>query len=185
MAMRIFRSCSAAVLVVTATCPVLSAAAQSRPAAVDAGRLMDDAAQCRALSDPAERLACFDRTVAALAAARENGDITLLDRARVRATNRSLFGFTLPKLNLFGDRDGDPRAEGEVVREVESVIRDVAGAGPGLYVLRLADGSQWRLTETARFAPRAGETISIRRGALTSYRASIAKGRSLSIVRER
>lgn len=173
---------SALILIALAAVP---ASAQSSAGATDARRLIDEAAQCRALSDGPARLACFDRTVGRIVTARDAGEITILDRERVRATNRSLFGFNLPKLNLFGDRDDDARAETEIVKQVDSTIRQVAGAGPGLYILRLDNGSQWRLTETATFAPRPGEAIRIRRGTLSSYRASIANGRPIGIVRDR
>src|SRR5690349_9886190 len=63
---------------------------------------------CRAIIDAAQRLACFDRTVGEMAKAGEEKDLVVLDREAVRETRRGLFGFSLPKIKLFGGgRDED------------------------------------------------------------------------------
>jgi hypothetical protein len=47
---------------------------------------------CRALTIDSERLACYDRSVAALASAREKQDIVVADRATLRETKRGALG---------------------------------------------------------------------------------------------
>lgn len=168
-----------------AALPHPAIARQQVPVPTDGRQLIQQATQCRAIRSDTERLACYDKAVSAIETARDAGEITILDRARVRATNRSLFGFTLPKLNLFGDDGDDARAEVDVVREIESTIKGAGRAGPSLYVVQLEDGSQWRLTEASKFPPRAGDAIRITRGAMGGYMASIAKQRALRIVRDR
>ena len=72
------------------------AAAQQSNA--DRPDLLADLQSCRAIDDSARRLACFDRAAASLLAARDSGDVRVVDREEVQETRRSLFGFTLPKL---------------------------------------------------------------------------------------
>ncbi|MFV0624264.1 hypothetical protein ACBY01_09680 [Sphingomonas sp. ac-8] len=159
-------------------------AQQDAPLRARATRPVDAMLACRETPDPQARLTCFDREAERLAAARERGEITVLDRERVRAANRSLFGFTAPALDLFAEEEGREK-RAEPLREIESVVKQVAGGSAGLAVLRLEDGSVWRLTESARIAPRVGDTIRIVRGPLGSYRAAIDGRRLVRIVRDR
>ncbi|WP_298189542.1 hypothetical protein [Novosphingobium sp.] len=132
---------------------------------------------CRTLTADSDRLACYDRSVAALAAAREKEDIVVADRATIRETKKGLFGFTLPKLKLFGG------TEGEDVQEIETTIAAVRTAPDGQAVLTLADGARWRQTDGADQFARPGLKIRIKRGALGSYLASIDKGSYVRVVR--
>lgn len=159
-------------------------AQQSPPPHAGTSRPVDALLACRATPDPQARLACFDREAERLASARERGEITVLDRERVRAANRSLFGFTAPALDLFAEHEGREK-RAEPLREIESVVKQVAGGTAGLSVLRLEDGSVWRLTESAPIAPRVGDAIRIVRGPLGGYRAAIGGRRLLRIVRDR
>lgn len=52
--------------------------------------------QCRTLPDTAARLACFDRSVAALEQAEANRTIVIIDQQQVRETRRAVFGIALP-----------------------------------------------------------------------------------------
>lgn len=132
---------------------------------------------CRALTVDSERLACFDRSVAALASARDKQDIVVADRATIRETKRGLFGFALPKLKLFGG------TEGEDIKEVEGTLSAVRETADGMAVFTLADGARWKQTDGGNTFAKAGQSIRIKRGALGSYQASIAKGASFRVVR--
>ena len=132
---------------------------------------------CRALTADSERLACFDRSVAALAAARDKEDIVVADRATIRETKRGLFGFTLPKLRLFGG------TEGEDVKEIDGTIAAVRSTDDSMAVLTLADGARWKQTDGGNTFAKAGQAIHIKRGTLGSYLASIGKGASFRVVR--
>lgn len=134
---------------------------------------------CRALASDAERLACYDQSVAALAAAREKQDIVVADRATIRETKKGLFGFTLPKLRLFGgaERDSDD------VKEIESTISAVRDTADGMAILTLADGARWKQTDGGNTFARPGHSIRIKRGTLGSYLASIDKGAYIRVVR--
>lgn len=156
------------------------AAAQSDPRG--AAKVVDDLAACRAIAAPDQRLACYDRAAGALVSARQSREIVVLDRQEVKKTERSLFGFSLPKLPFFGGGEGDKENETRV-QEIESSIAGISPAGYGKWSFRLADGSTWQMIEMdAQMKPRTGDKIRIQRAALGSYRASI-KGGPLRRVR--
>ncbi len=147
------------------------AAAKAQQSNGSAAALADALAQCRGQSDDSARLACFDRTAAALLAARDAGDVVMLDREGMRRAKRRVFGFQLPRLGLFGEGQNDASAKGEPeVKEIESTLTRVANAGNGLFVFVLGDESQWQTTETrSGLFPKAGQPIKIEAGILGSY----------------
>jgi hypothetical protein len=116
---------------------------------------------------------------AAIAGAREQRQIVVLDREGVRQAKRSVFGFSLPRIKLFGGGDDEP--------EVSEITDDIASArdiGHGKWLLRLKDGTVWQTTEAQLgFDAKAGEQIRIQSGALGSYRASVNKGRVVRVKR--
>lgn len=134
---------------------------------------------CRTLTSDSERLACYDRSVAALASAREKQDIVVADRATIRETKKGLFGFALPKLRLFGEAE---RASDEV-KEIESTVTAVRETADGLAIFTLADGARWKQTDGGNTFAKPGIGIRIKRGTLGSYLASIDKGAYVRVVR--
>lgn len=162
------------------------AVAIAAPAAAQensAGNVVDAVTACRDVADPAARLACFDKATAALVAAREKKDVVVLDRAEVQKTRRSLFGFTLPRIKLFGggDDDGD---SAEDIKEINGTVAGVSAVAGDRWTVTLDDDTRWITTESAKgFPPRAGETVRIRRAALGSYDASFNKRRSIKVRR--
>lgn len=132
---------------------------------------------CRTLTSDSERLACYDKSVAALATAREKEDIVVADRATIRETKKGLFGFSLPKLKLFGG------TESEDVAEINTTISAVRDTADGLGQFTLADGARWKQIDGATTFARPGSTIKIKRAALGSYLASIDKGAFVRVVR--
>ena len=126
---------------------------------------------CRALADPAEKFACLDRTSAALEAAANAGDLVVFDRVQVQETKKTLFGFDIPNLRLFGD-DKD---EGEV-KSVEGKVASAIEDENGRWIVRLADGARWRQIDDAMLGlrPRSGMDVKINRGAVGTYKMTIA-----------
>ena len=165
--------------------PAASIAAHAEDKAGDDGasRVVGELAACREITDPVQRLACFDSTAAALVAARDNKTIVVVDRAEVRKVNRSLFGFALPNLNLFGKGD---TADEPPIPEITGKIVKTALVGRDLFSLTLEDGTVWRMSESlGRYPPNLGDKIRIVRGALGSYRATIAGGPFIQVNRVR
>lgn len=123
---------------------------------------------CRAMTDAAQRLACFDRTSSVLIKATDSGEVSVVDRGQMRQARRSLFGFSMPRLPFF---DGD-RSAADDKPELDSTVTWVRAIGNGRYQLRIADGNaMWETLETsiAMDEPRRGQKIVIKRGPLGSY----------------
>lgn len=138
------------------------------PAAPTPARHLNALDACRVITADTARLACFDREAAALLTASRSGELSVVDRADMRTARRSLFGFALPKLPFFaGDKSGD-----EVPDTLASTVVAAQGIGNDLYRIRIAAGDAiWETTDSRLnlSAPRPGEKIVIRKGALGSY----------------
>lgn len=143
---------------------------------------LSEIARCRSITADAERLACFDRAVAAFDAAERAGEVVVLDRAQVRETNRQLFGFEIT--NPFAGR---PNIAAEPVLEaVETTLSSAAHSGEGKWIFRLADGSEWRQIDSddVRFRNRAGEAVRVRRASLGSYMLTVGSSRAVRVRRQ-
>jgi len=163
-----------------------TAAAQQRRGDVTPERpeVLNQLTACRTIADNVERLACFDRQVAALEAAERAREIAVVDRGQIRRARRSLFGLRLPDLGIFGG-DNDEGEDGAAVNEINSTIRSVGTNADNRMVYRLEDNSVWVQTEGRAGFPRAGEAIRIRRGPLGSFLANVAGRPAVRVVRER
>ncbi|WP_353218230.1 hypothetical protein [Sandarakinorhabdus sp.] len=145
--------------------------AQPPPAVVR--KLLD----CRSLTDTAQRLACLDTGVAALAEAVEKRDVLVADREQVKAARRGLFGIALPSFKLFGDgkADGEDTDDQGALKQIEAKLTSARAGAGGNWRLVLDDGSIWVQTDGGTLArdPRPGMPIRIRRAAVGSYLANI------------
>lgn len=167
-----------AFLAAFATVPV-AAKDKDEPAArpVQVQRLYD----CRAVADPAARLACFDREVAELAAADDKREISFADKATVKKARRGLFGFSFPKLGgLFGGDD-------EEIRSIETTIRSVSMDRSGKYTLTMDDDAVWVQIDTTALPrdPKPGQKVVIKVATMGSYFATIDGGRAIRMKRDR
>jgi hypothetical protein len=147
--------------------PIASASAQNPPREGPPAAFTR-AIQCRTITDPQQRLACYDREVPALEQAERTSAIRVVDRQQVRQTRRSLFGLTLPDINIFGGDDG------EAVSEIDSTIRSFSQDPSGKYIFVLADGARWRQIDSRELnEPKVGQPIRIRRAAMGSFMANV------------
>ncbi len=123
--------------------------------------------QCRAVAEPSARLACFDEAAAAILAAADTGEVQIVDREAVRETRRSLFGFSLPKLGIFGSNDD----EGErLEKTMQSEITGVQRLDSDSWRIAIAEGSVWQVSDAHRgFKPRVGAPVEFERAAMGSY----------------
>jgi hypothetical protein len=131
-------------------------------------KIFQDVVQCRSIADAAQRLACFDRSVGALAAAQASRDLYVADKDAMREARRGLFGFNLPKLRIFGDDDME--------KDVDQIESTITAAVPGQkgYIFTLKDGARWMQTDSAYMdRPKAGAKIKIKRAMFGSYFGSI------------
>lgn len=134
--------------------------------------------ECRQISDAAQRLACFDAASVQMEQAAAAKDIVILDRAEVRKTKRSLFGFFLPKLPFF-----DNDEEEDQFTRIESTFASVAPVGFGKYQFDIPDGGTWQTMESTRSVLREGQKIMIRRGAVGGYLLQVGNGGYIPVKR--
>ncbi|WP_420138275.1 hypothetical protein [Sphingomonas sp.] len=140
---------------------------------------------CRSVTETTARLACFDTQAAALYAATQNKQITVVDAAEMKKVRRSLFGFQLPRLNLLArDTAGnDPEKD---IDEIQSTIKSAFQRGDGRWVVVLDDDARWVQNDstTLRFDAKAGDPIRIRKAAMGSYLARINNQTAIRMMRE-
>lgn len=156
--------------IVTATAPnVAFSREKQQPRPEIFTRLLD----CRALTDGAARLACYDRQVGEMESAAQRDEVVVLDKAELKKTRRSLFGFSFPKLPFLGGADDDGKADPEAAR-IEAKITSARSIGYGKWTFVLDDGSQWETTEAiANRSPKSGQPIVIKRAAMGSFMGSV------------
>ena len=150
------------------------AALLAAPAAAQTGSgtaIVDSLTACRTIAGAEARLACFDRAAAALDTAVKAKDVRIVSRQDVRKAKRSLFGFTLPKIDLFGGGRDEDDADEPAFTEINTTVASAKPGPNGRVEIRLADESEavWTTTEPMKFPPRAGEKIRIRKGTLGNY----------------
>lgn len=120
--------------------------------------------RCRALSDAAQRLSCYDSAAGNLIAATQKGEVSVVDRGQLRQARQSLFGFGSIKIPFLNDN--------EQTEEITTTVRTARAIGNGKFRIVLADGNAvWETTESyVNFHdPEPGQTVVIKRGPLGSY----------------
>lgn len=152
------------------------AAAQESPAAIRG------LAACRAMTDNAQRLACYDREAGALVTAVEKKETVVLDQQEVKKTKRSLFGFTLPRLPFFNNGKDDDREEAEF-QQIETPIKTVRSIGYGRFRFTIDEGAVWETTEGINAFPKPGEKVVIKKGLMGSYFIKFEGARSVKGMR--
>jgi hypothetical protein len=142
---------------------------------------MQSVLACKAIADAAQRLACFDAAVDAMAKAEQSGDLVTIDREQRRAVRRQAFGLTLPSLAMF-DKGEKPEEANRIAVTVARASRDAAGK----WVVVLDDGAVWRQIddEPLEPPPRSGQKAVIRRAALGSYMLRIDGQSSIRVHRD-
>lgn len=132
---------------------------------------------CRKVTQPDQRLACFDAEVAALDHALAQKNVVVVSRSDVKAAQKSVFGLTLPKLGIFGSNEPENEArasEEEGIGYIEAKLSEARQSPDGKWILTLEDGARWAQTDTASIRmPKAGDVVRIRKAALGSYMANI------------
>lgn len=151
------------------TLPAATAFAQSADEAPQRPELFEALVRCRAITDDAARLQCFDGAAANLQQAAERRDLVVVDRQQVRESRRRLFGLALPRLPIFGGGGDDDEED-----EIDSIESQVASASQiefGRWLVRLEDGSTWVQTDNEILAgrPRPGQPVRVSRAALGTF----------------
>lgn len=166
-----------------AAAALFAAPASAQQTGAERPQILTRVLDCRGIQSPEERLACFDREVAAMQAAEASRDLVIVDRQQLRRTRRSLFGLTLPDLGLFGDGSEDDEAVSEINGTIRSVTRDPYRR----YAFVLEDGARWVQIDSRELGiePRRGDPIRIRRAAMGSYLANVRGQVAMRVRRDR
>jgi hypothetical protein len=120
---------------------------------------------CQSITDPGQRLSCFDKAAQGFADAMSKKEVVVVDKARANEAKRSLFGFSVPNFSaLFGGGD-------DQVSQIESIVAGAIENGYEGWTVKLADGSTWQQTDGTPVAlpPRRGDKVVVRRGTMGSY----------------
>ena len=144
--------------------------------------LIDALEKCLSITADAERLTSPAAAARRLVDASRRQEVVVVDRDEMKKTRKSLFGFTLPRIGLFGKAGPD---KGEEVDRVEAVIARVAPVGYGKLSFTLQDGARWTTTDAWADAlpPKPGATLIIKRGAIGSFMVSVKGGRTVRAMR--
>lgn len=136
---------------------------------------------CRTIANDTQRLACFDREVAALDSEIRAKQVAVVDRADVRKTRRTLFGIPLPEIKLFSN-DDEPQ-----IKEITAVITSINRTADGRIAFTLDDGAVWAQTDDfpVYSAVKAGQKVTLKRGAFGSFFADFVKAASVRAKRVR
>ncbi|MXO89479.1 hypothetical protein [Pontixanthobacter aquaemixtae] len=119
---------------------------------------------CQSISEAAERLACYDAAVGKVVEASDEGEVQIVDREQAKKTRRSLFGFSLPDLGIFGGDDDDEL--------FESTITSVAISGRNTVLITIEDGDAvWRIPGAKQRTMNAkpGDKVVFKEASLGSY----------------
>lgn len=135
-------------------------------------RIPPELQSCIAIQRSSERLACFDRGIAALSAA--PGKPVALPSAE------STFGL------LSSEQSTEARAvKREDLESVTATVRSLARAGDGSLLINLDNGQSWRQLSSADVLLRVGDSVTINRAVLGSFQMIVPSGRSAKVKRTR
>jgi hypothetical protein len=150
------------------SCLILSGplAAHTAPAPPPTAAAVKAVMDCRALTDSAQRLACFDKAVGAMAEAESSGDLMTIDREQRRAVRKQAFGLTLPTLEIF-NRGEKPEEANRITAKVARASQDQSGR----WIITLDDGAVWLQTDdySLNRDPKAGSSVVIMKGVMGSF----------------
>lgn len=136
---------------------------------------------CRQIAENAQRLACFDRAVDALDAAERRKDVVVVDREQMRHARKSLFGFTLPRIGLFGGGKEEVEAD---VSAIDGTIATVRRISSENWSIGLGDDAGiWETMAPIKFDPRVGQKIHISKATMGSYLGSFGSNKGVRFRR--
>ena len=144
---------------------VAPATAQDGPAPTGEADYLEALKACQAIASDAERLSCLDASVARMVAANDAGEVQIVDKEDVTETKRKLFGFSLPKIGLFGGGDGD---EDELF---ETTITSARYVDSKTVRFTTAEGAVWQMNNVPRRLRRIekGDSVAFKKASLGTY----------------
>lgn len=128
---------------------------------------------CVSIRRDTERLACFDRAIAAL---RTGSDTPA-------PTAENMFGVTESRAPADDRAQAEKREE---LRRIQGSITSISRTGDGMIVLELDNGQVWRQQDSAvKLSIGVGDTVTITRAAMGTFRIADNSGRFARFKRVR
>ena len=172
--MRIFFLTSAALA-------ALVVASSAQTPAAPTPQALTDVYSCAQIQDDAQRLQCYDGAVGRLRTAETQGQVVAVDRQQAAEIERDSFGFHLPSLSRLLPSLGTGSQEMDSVQMTVASVRD---NGQGYHTFVMENGQIWVQVEPERARNvRAGDTVTIERASLGSFRLISSRGGSGHRVR--
>jgi hypothetical protein len=173
--MRLYTLITAALLASVATCAF--AKNKDDDKAIPTPPVFQAVLDCKTVTDSTERLACYDRTVEAMATASTKRDILIAERATFNEAEKGLFGINLPRIKIFGGNDDD------AVKEIESTIARFRRDENDALIITIADGARWRQTDSTPQSATVGDKIRIKKGTFGTFWANINGRSGIKVIR--
>lgn len=167
-----------AALIAFATTPAIAKDRKNAPPPASP-ELFEALQGCRAITDNGQRLACFDAASAKLSAAVEAKQIVVIEDKEVKKAKRTLFGFRLPDLSIFGGDGNDTEEDKTLTTTVASVRR----AEGGRWNIGIPEGAVWQTTEPLQINPAVGDALEIKAGIMGGYFLKVRNKRSVRAKR--
>jgi hypothetical protein len=135
-------------------------------------RVPSELRSCVSIQRNAERLACFDRVIAVLAAGKDGA-------ALAAATPEASFGLGA------NTREAPANAANESgdLQSVQSTVKGFGRAGDGSTIIHLQNGQSWRQLSGGDTLLKAGDSVTINRAALGSFQMKVPSGRTAKVRR--
>jgi uncharacterized protein YigA (DUF484 family) len=148
---------------------------------IETPEIMAKLFDCREIADATDRLACFDREVGTVYEAQASKELVIADREQIKETKKGLFGFTLPKIGIFGGGEDDE----DEVSSVTMAIASQRQMANGRYIFTMEDGARWMQTDntTVLREPQSGDEVEIKKASMGSYMAKIKGSRAFRVRR--
>lgn len=162
------------------SCAGLAAPATAQEADEDYRRIVTIMRACATIEDVPARVACYDNNIGP-PDGRVNASAPPPPAPRLAPPPAAGFGADL----LPREREARRSSQEQETEERVTAAREEQ---PGIYVLTLADGAEWRFTDSATPSyevPGAGDLIKLQRGALGSVLMSFDGQRAIRVKRIR
>lgn len=169
-----------AILLLAATMPPATVPALAADKDAKLPPVLRDAIACRGIAAAPDRLACYDKALAAIDQASANAGLVVLDRDEVAKTRRSLFGFSVP--HLFGGNGGDAD---KPLDRLDTVVATAGRDADGRLVFTVEGGARWRQIDdrpSSRVQP--GTKVTLHRASFGSYFADFAGMPAVRVQRD-
>ncbi len=130
---------------------------------------------CTKITDPTERLACYDKKVSSLKIAEDKKEIVAIDANVARKIKREAFGFNLPSMPKLGlPKIGTQSKQDELVVKVKSIRKRARK-----YIIILENGQVWQESGGhINYIPKGELTATIKPKSMGSYLLSLNNGKT-------